>query len=331
MAVSRAIELIRQVKATPGTAAERWNQVLGNSKNSSPVLKAVVEILSDSGEYELAVEGLQAALRNNQGQPWMYSVLPLEMRLAGRPQTEIERALLSRIDFANGDLSQVLIAASLLSRLKFWDQAMELCREATRQNPWQSETWLLAKNIADRSGDPKHILWSRIGILSHVWNSDADIMHQEAELTIKDLLAAAKKSGSTEFVSRIDEERRTALMWDLKIDARWAGDGDVDLAVTEPGNITCDRRTLITKNGGLLTRQSGAAKNRKVEEYRCQNAPKGDYEVILRLIRGRVITGHVVLQITRYSGSDHEQTQRLRVPVGTEDGHVKIPLSRGRG
>jgi len=295
------------------------------------VLRAVVELLSDAEQYDLGVEALQAAIRNNQGQPWMYTVLPLEMQLAKRPQEEIERAVLSRVDFATGDLSQVLISASLLSRMKFWDRAIELCQEATRHDPWRSETWLLAKSIADRSGDARHILWSRTGILGHVWTSDAKKIHQEAKLVIDDLLRMAQNSGAEELISQIHKARSEALNWDLTITARWAGDADVDLAVIEPGNETCDRRSPITKNGGLLTRQSGADKSRKTEEYRCQKGPGGDYEVVLHLIGGRVITGHVILEVTRYSGTSREQSERLRVPVGTEDGRVKIPLSRGRG
>ena len=290
-----------------------------------------MELLSDSGQYDLAVEALQAAIRNNQGQPWMYTVLPLEMRLAGRPQQEIERAFLSRVDFAKGDLRQILVAAALLSRLKFRDKAIELCREATRQDPWQSETWLLAKSIADRTDNPEHVLWSRTGILRHVWNSDAQELHQEAKLVIDELLVAAQESGNIDLAGHIREELSNSLTWDLIITARWSGKADVDLAVTEPDGEICDRRRQITNNGGLLTRKSGADKSRKTEEYRCQTGPKGNYEVVLHLIGGRVITGHVILEIIRYSGTGHKQTGRLRVPVGTEDGRVRIPLSRGRG
>ena len=293
-------------------------------------MRAIVESLSDTGDFDLAVEGMQAAIRNNQAQPWMYSILPLEMRLADRPQEDIERALASQVDFAGGDLTQILIAASLSSRLKFWDQAMELCAEATRQNPWQPETWQMAKSIADRSGDKKHILWSRTGILRHVWTSDADQLHQEAELVIRDLRAAAQKSGQRAFSSRIANELTESLTWDLIITARWAGNADIDLAVVEPDNVTCDRKTQITGNGGLLTKQSGIDNDRKTEQYRCQKALKGDYEVVLRQIGGRLVTGNVVLQVTRYGGTDREQTKRILVPVGTKDGRVIIPLNHGR-
>jgi hypothetical protein len=257
-------------------------------------------LLHESRQYPLAVEGLLSAIRNNQGHPWMYTMLPMEMKLAEWPQEDIDRALLSRVDFATNDLSQMLITASLLSRLQSWDQAIALCKEATDRNPWVPEVWLKARTIADRSGDPRHILWTRTGILTHVWNRDADNLHKEAEQTVRDLLASATQNGSPDRAREIAKALDDALAWDLKITAQWAGDGD----------------------GG---------KGRKKEEYRCQKAPTGNYEVVLRLVGGRVVTGNVLLRIARYSGTDKEQTDQIRVPVGKTDGRVRIAVNRGRG
>ncbi len=294
------------------------------------VFVEVIARLDRAKKYDLAVEALQSAIRNNQGQSWMYAVLPLEMKLAKRPQEDIDRALLSRIDFASGDVSQMLIGASLLSRLKSWDAAMDICREATRRDPWQPEAWMMARSVADRSKNPRHILWSRTGILKYVWTRDVEELHQEARQAIDDLLQAAEESGPQELVSDIREQLHEATSWDLHVQAQWAGDGDVDLSVTEPGDVTCDRRNRVTKNGGVLTRMSSGGR-KKQEEYRIQLAPSGEYEVVLRLIRGSVVTGNVVLRVSRYIGSDHEQTKTLRVPVTVEDGRVKIPVRRGRG
>lgn len=330
-AVSLARKLISEVEAGEGSAALRWDSALKNTPVSSAAFAEIVARLDRAGKHDLAVEALLSAIRQNQVQAWMYSVLPLEMKLAKRPQEEIERALLSRVDFAGDNVPQMLIGASLLSRLKSWDAAIDVCREATRRNPWLPEPWMMAKSIADRSGKPEYVLWSRTGILRHVWTADAEDIHGEARQAIEDLLQAARKNGPQELVSQIREELQEASSWDLVINARWAGTGDVDLSVAEPGGVTCDRKNKITENGGILTRTSGGGKDRKQEEYRCQNAPQGDYQVTLKLIQGTVVTGNVVLRVSRYIGSDHEQTRTLRVPVTVEDGRVKIPIRRGRG
>lgn len=319
------------MKADKGTATERWDHALIESAYPSAALAEAFTLLHDSRQYPLAVEGLLSAIRNNQGHPWMYTMLPMEMKLAEWPQEDIDRALLSRVDFATNDLSQMLITASLLSRLQSWDQAIALCKEATDRNPWVPEVWLKARTIADRSGDPKHVLWTRTGILTHVWNRDADNLHKEAEQTVRDLLATATQNGSPNLAHEIEKALKDALAWDLKITAQWAGDGDVDMVIHEPNELVCDRRNQITDNGGLLTHMSGGGKGRKQEEYRCQEAPTGNYEVVLRLVGGRVVTGNVLLRIARYSGTDKEQTDLIRVPVGETDGRVKIAVGHGRG
>lgn len=330
-AVSRARQLIKEAASLEGSAARRWDTVLGKKPVSSAIFVEIVARLDRTGDHDMAVEVLQSAIRRNQAQAWMYSVLPLEMQLAKRPQEEIDRALLSRVDFAGNDVSQMLIGASLLSRMKSWEAAIDICREATRRDPSAPEPWLLARSIADRSGRPDAILWSRTGILQHVWTSEATELHKEARQAIEDLLEKAQEEGPQELVSQIREERQAANSWDLVVTARWAGTGDVDLSVVEPGDITCDRRNKVTKNGGILSQTSGGGKGKRQEQYRCQKAPSGDYEVVLKLIQGTVVTGNVVLRVSRYIGSDHEQTSTLRVPVTVDDGRVKIPVGRGRG
>ena len=261
----------------------------------------------------------------------MYAVLPPEMKLAERPQKEIDRALLSRVDFASGDVAQFLITASLLSRMQAFDRAMELCQELTRHNPWQPVIWIKAKSIADNSGNPEHILRARVGILKHVWTNDADALHEEAKLTLEELSTEARRAGRLELADRIQDALQAATTCDLMVQAEWAGDGDVDLLISEPGGHQCDHRHRITKNGGLMTRISAGGKRRQTEEYRCLEAPNGDYEITVRLIRGRVITGRVVMRVTRYAGTSHEETRTVRVPVGTDDGQVRVSISRGRG
>ena len=117
---------------------------------------------------------------------------------------------------------------------------------------------------------------------------------------------------------------------DLKIEAEWAGTADVDLEVVEPDGSVCDRKSQITKNGGLIAQTADGGKKRQKEEYRCLNAPVGDYQAVVRLIRGRVITGRVRLRVTRYQGTDRERTETIQVPVGNSDARVKVTLRRGR-
>ena len=50
---------------------------------------------------------IRAALRNGQPQPWMYEAMGLAMQAGGSRKPEIERALMSAVDF--GDSSDDLM------------------------------------------------------------------------------------------------------------------------------------------------------------------------------------------------------------------------------
>lgn len=321
----------RNLTSSDATAAESCERLFSSERIPPLALTELFTQLHDAEEYDLAVEGLLAAIRHNQAQPWMYVMLPLEMRLANRPQEEIDRALLSRIDLSTGNTEQALVTASLLARLQSWDSAIELCREALRKDPWQANVWLKARSIADRSQDPEHIVWTRVGILKHVWTDDSEIHHNEARETLKRQLQQARRNGPPALASQIREQIDLANQCDLLVRIEWAGDSDIDLAVSEPGDIVCDHSHQITANGGILTRTDSGKGRRHAEEYRCQEAPPGPYVVSARLIRGRVISGRARVTVTRYGGSDHEEVSTINVPIGREDSEIRIELRRGRG
>ncbi len=119
-----AEKLIDTALADTRPSARVWDDILTKETVSSTVLAEVVSILHDRKQYDTAVEAIQSAIRNDQASPWMYDVLALEMKLAKRPPNEIARVLESRIDFANADVPQLLIAVALLSRFEAWDEAM---------------------------------------------------------------------------------------------------------------------------------------------------------------------------------------------------------------
>ena len=323
--------MAKQLLAADGSTQERCEQLFRVKRFPSAVLAEFFVRLHDARQYDLAVEGLLAAIRHNQAQPWMYAILPLEMKLAERPQADIDRALLSRVDFAVGDATQVLVTASLLTRLGSWDQAIELCRESIRHDPWQTNVWLKSRSIADRSGDAKHIVWSRLGILSYVWTNDADIHHAESRETLETQLRRVRQTGPPELASEIQESIRDATPWDLIVTAEWRGRSDVDLVVTEPDGTVCDHSKQITANGGILARTGGGNGNAHVEQYRCQRGLPGKYRVQVKLIRGKVTSGRVRLKVERYAGSGAAESRTINLDVGQIDQEVEISLGEGRG
>ena len=50
-------------------------------------------------KHEEIIALIEAALRHDQAQPWMYEILALSMKAAGRPQEDIDRAIMSAAEF----------------------------------------------------------------------------------------------------------------------------------------------------------------------------------------------------------------------------------------
>lgn len=299
------------------------------------MLAEVFTRLHREKQFDSAVEGIQAAIRHNQAQPWMYDVLAMEMELAGRPRKDIERALLSRVDFSGGDPAQALVTAAYLSRFGVWDPAMKIYREATERNPADPTAWIRAKQAADASRQIDHIVWVRTGILKHVWTGDYEALHAEARTKLEDLERTLRSSGDQSKADEISAKTQLALQRDLQIRIQWVGDGDVDLSVSEPGGAVCFHGNRRTRHGGQLisTSDGGTLQRDRTsheEAYVCRKAPSGEYTATARLISGKVVSGQVVMTIVRYSNTSHEQTFRQRVPVA-DGGMVRISVVNGRG
>lgn len=323
-----ASKLLDRVKAAGEPLPQAWNAALRERKVSGSVLATAFLMLHERRQYESCIQGIEAAIRNDLAQPWMYDVLAAVMSVAGRPQKEIDRVLLSRIDFADGNEAQMFVTASVLSQFGAFEQAMNLCREAAKRNPWQPTTWSMAKSIADRSKDQGSIVWSRLGVLKYVWGLNHEIDHREARAVLQEIAKGIEDSQQRE---QLEQQIRVASIRDLRIRIEWVGDADLDLMVTEPNGQTCSFKNGLTTNGGMLIQQSDGGRRRQVEEYVCVEALPGDYAVRIRNLFGRLITGRVRVTVVRHEGSPDEQKQAAFYEVGRDGLEVVVPLKNGRG
>lgn len=322
--------LISRVKGIKKPLPQAWNDVFHDSRIGGPVLATAFLRLHDAKDYETSIEGMLAAIRNDHGQPWMYDVLALQMSLAKRPEKEINRVLLSRIDFTDGNEAQMLVTASMLSQFGEYGQAVSICREAAKRNPWQVATWTMARNIADRAKDTDAIVWSRVGTLRYVWDRTFETAHAEAETVLNDVYARLRNENKSAKANSVKKMLHDARQRDLKIEIKWAGNADLDLVVIEPGGHTCSYNSRRTRNGGILVRQGDGAGQGQSELYVCPTAPSGDYLIRVRNILGRLITGKVLVKVTRYEGTDRQKSQTAFHELGDRVLEIKVPLSNGR-
>lgn len=324
--------IARRILAQPDVIMA-WDQALAGENLTNDQIADAIAYLHDKKHYEAAVEGLQSAIRNNRSAPWVYDVLALEMKLAGRPGKDIARVLESRIDFSTSDVQQLLITAALLSRFEAWEEAISICREATEIDPEIPQVWLLGRSIADKSKQVDAQVFFRCGILTYDWGTDFEAHHEEALKVVNELCRSLEEQKQNEKASEFRKQLADTKARDLVVNLVWVGDADLDLSVVEPGGEKCSRKRKLTKNRGRLVREDGpgdsaTAKHR--ETYVCHSAPAGDYELRVQFVLGKAVSGTAVVEIIQHAGTPDEKRTSKTVTLGKEDTVLKTTLDRGR-
>jgi hypothetical protein len=318
-----------------------WDEFFSSQRINPRLLAEIVFQLHQQKRYAAGVECLLSSLRNDHAAPWTYDVLAGEMRLAKYPSTDIDRVLQSRVDFAPGDVSQMMLTAAMLSRLESSAESLQMCRRVSEMAPEVTQNWLLARSIADRFRLADEQVWSRLGILRHVWDDGYQKQHEEAISEVRRLIREAE-SDSPERASRYRSELAEAVAVDLRVRLIWSGQGDLDLMVTEPDGNTCSYRNRATPSGGRLIAmdsghsgnaapRSGGASGKHLEDYVCPTAIPGQYSISVRFISGKVVAGKAVVEIIERQATAEESVTRKTISLSKDDVILPVTLSHGRG
>ena len=324
--------IARRIIAQPDVI-KAWDHILSQESLTNNQIADAVAYLHDKKHYEAAVEGLQSAIRNDRSAPWIYDVLALEMKLAGRPSKDIARVLESRIDFSTSDVQQLLITAALLSRFEAWNESIAICREATELNPEIPQVWLLGRSVADKSKQVDAQVFFRCGILTYDWGTDFESHHEEARKVVEELCVELENKNLKEQAESFRKQLVEASTRDLVVNLVWVGEADLDLAVVEPSGEKCSRKQKLTSNRGRLVREdspgdSATAKHR--ETYVCQTALSGEYELRVQFVLGKAVSGTAVLEIIQHAGTGSEKRVSRTVSLGKDDAIAKVTLEGGR-
>lgn len=308
-----------------------WSDYFSKRKPDPALVNDLIFNLHQAGKHEHVIAAINAALIHNQSQPWMYDVLALSMEIVGRPKQEIQRVLLSRIDFSATDVPSMVYSAAYLSRFNADQQALQLYQQASKLQPARPEPYVMGLRLAEKLQDTEAILWAATGILTHVWVKDYQLLHKKALNALADLEQSFNQSGRKAEAARVVSARKQALEQDLKLELTWNGDGDLDLIVEEPQGTVCSFETPLTAGGGVLLKDGYGPKQENCkEEYLCANGFPGTYVVRVRYVSGNIVGQRARLKVTRYRGSKHPMVQSRIVPLAKEDQLIPIDLSKGR-
>lgn len=320
------------MKAGTESSEDDWRREFNKKTFSANDIVRAVGKLHAAGRHDENVSLILAAITTGQSQPWMYDVLPRSMKLAGRPQKEIERALTSRIDFTTTNLDSLLISAATMARLDGTRLALDLYQQAALIDPTRPEPYAMAMRLARKTQDVDATEWACAGILTHVWTNDFQKRHDAARDAAVDcqqeLFKADKLERLNEFKTAIAHAERR----DLQIKVEWSGAGDLDLKVREPLGTSCSIVQPKTASGGLHIHDGfGPRRDNCYEEYICVEAAPGTYELEIEYVdNGTIVGKRCVVTIVSHVGSVEKRVRRTVVSLDGRSVTVPFKLQKGR-
>ena len=287
--------------------------------------------LHDRRRHEHVIAVLQQAVIHGHGQPWMYDTLALSMQIAGRPEEDVERILLSSVDFTAADVPAMIASAAILKRFGGAKQALHLYRQASRLDPTRPEPYALALKTAVELKDPEAITWAATGVLTYVWTDNHQQLHHSAERASLDALDILTRAGRNQEARELESAMAQARRRDLYVRLNWNGDGDLDLVVHEPPGTVCSFESSRTKAGGILAHDGyGPRQENCYDEYVCPLAMSGIYRILVRHVSGNIVGKRATLTVVRYQGTPEETRQTLPIVLTGEDRVVTVEVQRGR-
>ena len=308
-----------------------WFDYFEKRKPSLEDVQKLVTTLHSKKKHDHVIAIINAALATGQSQPWMYDVLALSMELDKRPQEEIERVLLSRVDFTTTDVPSLMYSAAFIKRMGGGKQALHLYRQASRLDSTRPEPYVLGMSLARELKDYAAVKWACAGVLTHAWTKDRAKRHQDAQDAAAESEAELRKAGRDEEADLLKAEVAEASRRDLVLILQWAGDADLDLSVEEPLGTVCSVDNPLSAGGGVLVHDGyGPKAENCYDEYACVMGASGDYRAVIRFVEGNVVGRRCQLTIIRYRGSKDEVIRKLSVPIDKPVKTVRLTLHNGR-
>lgn len=320
--------------------AEFWGDYFSAGQRDKAPVRSAARKLMRQKEYTHVIELVHAALRNGQSQSWMYEALGIAMKMDGRDNKQIARAVMSAADFSTSTDQLMLIANYLLS-MELDPYAIQLYKQVVRLDPLSNEAYLAGLRAAQRVNDLDGIVWATEGILSRAWPAELATIEETALRVAKATIRKMDAEGMTEDVSDYRERLSKALVRDCVIQVSWTGNADVDLVVEEPGGTVCSPSHPQTASGGMNLGDTFASGDASMsgednnaggfsETYVCPEGFSGEYRVRIRRVWGDVTAGKVTVDVVTGYRTDNPQHERQQIDLSDKDAIVLFELKDGR-
>ena len=192
---AKAIQLKLDAGADPHQA---WNDYFNAHAEVPPAdVAQTADVLMHKHKYAELVAMIEEAIVHDQAQPWMYGALEIALQAAGSPKEELERALMSGVDFA-GTIEDVLYVAQYMATSGLEERAMKVFRQAAIIDPSRTEPYVLGLKLANRLESVDDIEWACVGILSQAWPKRDRAIEESAYRTALATIEKLTADGKTE-------------------------------------------------------------------------------------------------------------------------------------
>ncbi len=280
------------------------------------------------------IAAINAALIEGQSQPWMYEILAIAMKLENYPKKEIERVLLSQIDYTAKDINTMLYSAAFLKRLGNNQQSLNLYRQASSLDPQKHEPYIRSLKIARNLKDSKSVQWAAVGILENAWRiKDFQKHEKQAKIYAQEEIANLIKQNKLKEAHQFEQSIKTASIRDLDIELVWNGEGELDFFIEEPSGTICSHSNSITNSGGVYVHDGFGPKQANCyEKYINRIAPSGVYKIRIHHVdsNGSIVGNRAILKIIQNRNSDIEKKITQSVLIARKDSFIKFSFHSGR-
>ncbi|RCS54678.1 hypothetical protein DTL42_05995 [Bremerella cremea] len=317
------------------TRPEAWERAFETEEMIPPAaVRSEVRRCMATKRYSDAVNLIQVALRHGQIQPWMYEAMGLALELQHAPKPEIERALMSAIDFTSGP-NHMLMIAELMSRMSLDARALKIYQDVAQMEPLRPEPYAMGLKVAQRLDDEDAIRWACVGILSQEWPKDSSGIRDEAYRTAVAQLRKMADEKKVNEAKAFDAKIREAMVRDAIVKVTWSGESDLDLIVEEPSGSVCSQHNPRTISGGVFLGDAAstlgdAGTEGAYELYVVPKGFKGDYKMLVRKVWGDVTAGKITVDVFTNYGTSNQHHERQQLDLGKDGAFITFNVPEGR-
>jgi hypothetical protein len=284
--------------------------------------------------FAQARDAIAGSIRAGHVQPWMYQAYAIALKATGAPVEDVERALLSAVDFAE-TLEDVLHVAARLEEIGSDATALRLCQNVAEIDSYRREPYVMGLRIAQRLDSLEGLTWACRGVLSQAWPEKFQPVVDNARLVARATHAQLIEDGRTEDAEKFSSSLKRAASHDAIVRVSWTGDADIDLAVEEPSGTVCSIDSRSTAGGGTLLGDAFPGSDRSQsgsvsETYLCPQGFSGQYRLLVRRVWGNVSTGHVSVEVLTDVGRPSQRFIRKDVPLTEKDALVVFEVKEGQ-